>query len=80
LRGKHICDVEHERRAEVIKDLDEQFKKLHPPEKPPTVEQRNQFIEEKNKVKELNKKANEGQHDGIYREIGEKLGEYYLRC
>ena len=62
---------------DVLKDLDDQFKKLHPPEKPATVEQRNQFIEEKNKVKELNKKANEGQHDGIYREIGEKLGEYY---
>lgn len=62
---------------DVIKDLDEQFKKLHPPEKPPTVEQRNQFIEEKNKVRELNKKANEGQHTGVYQEIGEKLGEYY---
>jgi hypothetical protein len=62
---------------DVLKDLDEQFHKLHPPEKPATVEQRNQFIEEKNKVKELNKKANEGQHTGIYTEIGEKLGEYY---
>jgi len=62
---------------DVIKDLDDQFKKLHPPEKPPTVEQKAQFIREKNEVIELNKKANEGQHDGIYREIGEKLGEYY---
>jgi hypothetical protein len=62
---------------DVLKDLDSQFSKLHPPEKPATVEQRNQFIEEKNKVKELNKKANDGAHDGIYREIGEKLGEYY---
>ena len=62
---------------DVLKDLDEQFKKLHPPEKPATVEQRNQFIEEKNRVRELNKKANEGQHTGIYTEIGEKLGEYY---
>jgi hypothetical protein len=62
---------------DVLKDLDEQFHKLHPPEKPATVEQRNQFIEEKNKVRELNKKANEGQHTGIYQEIGEKLGEYY---
>ena len=25
----------------------------------------------------MNKKANAGEHDGIYREIGEKLGEYY---
>lgn len=62
---------------DVLKDLDDQFKKLHPPEKPATVEQRNQFIEEKNKVRELNKKANEGQHTGIYTEIGEHLGAYY---
>jgi hypothetical protein len=62
---------------DVLKDLDDQFKKLHPPEKPATVEQRNQFIQEKNKVVELNKKANEGAHTGIYQEIGEKLGEYY---
>jgi hypothetical protein len=62
---------------DVIKDLDDQFKKLHPPEKPATVEQRNQFIHEKNQVIELNKKANEGAHTGIYTEIGEKLGEYY---
>lgn len=62
---------------DVLKDLDDQFKKLHPPEKPATVEQRNQYIQQKNEVIELNKKANEGAHDGIYREIGEKLGEYY---
>jgi len=62
---------------DVIKDLDEQFKKLHPPEKPATVEQRNQFIKEKNSVIELNKKANEGQHTGVYQEIGEHLGAYY---
>lgn len=62
---------------DVLKDLDDQFKKLHPPEKPATVEQRNQFVREKNEVIELNRKANSGEHDGIYREIGEKLGEYY---
>jgi len=62
---------------EVLKDMDEQFKKLHPPEKPASLEAKQQFIEEKNRVKELNKKANEGQHDGIYREIGDHLGEYY---
>jgi len=62
---------------DVIKDLDDQFKKLHPPEKPPTVEQKAQFIQEKNKVVEMNKKANEGAHDGIYREIGDHLGTYY---
>jgi hypothetical protein len=62
---------------DVIKDMDEQFKKLHPPEKPATVEQRNQFIRQKNEVIELNKKANANEHSGIYREIGDKLGEYY---
>ena len=62
---------------DVLKDMDEQFKKLHPPEKPPTVEQKNAFIKQKNEVIELNKKANEGAHTGIYTEIGEKLGEYY---
>jgi hypothetical protein len=62
---------------DVIKDLDDQFKKLHPPDKPPTVEQKNQYIRQKNEVIELNKKANAGAHDNIYREIGEHLGEYY---
>ncbi len=62
---------------EVLKDLDDQFHKLHPPEKPATNEQKRQFLEEKERVKELNKKANEGQHTGIYQEIGDKLGEYY---
>lgn len=62
---------------EVLKDLDAQFHALHPPEKPATVEQHNQFIEEKNKVRELNKKANDGVHQSIYQEIGEHLGAYY---
>jgi hypothetical protein len=62
---------------DVLKDLDDQFQKLHPPEKPPTVAQRNQFIEEKNRVIDLNKKANAGEHTGIYTEIGNHLGTYY---
>jgi hypothetical protein len=62
---------------EVLKDMDEQFKKLHPPDKPPTPEARRQFVEEKERVKELNRKANADEHTGIYTEIGEKLGEYY---
>jgi hypothetical protein len=62
---------------DVLKDLDEQFSKLHPPEKPATVEQRNQYIRQKNEVIELNKKANANEHTGIYTEIGDKLGEYY---
>ena len=62
---------------DVLKDMDEQFKKLHPPDKPATVEQKNAFIQQKNEVVELNKKANAGGDLGVYQEIGEKLGEYY---
>ena len=32
---------------DVLKDLDDQFKKLHPPEKPASVSQRNAFVAEK---------------------------------
>jgi hypothetical protein len=59
----------------VLKDLDQQFAKLHPAEKPPTVEQRNAFVKEKNRVIELNKR--DGETAGIYTEIGEHLGAYY---
>ena len=62
---------------DVLKDMDEQFKKLHPPDKPASPEARKQFVEEKERVKELNKKANESADLGVYQEIGEKLGEYY---
>ena len=62
---------------EVLKDLDDQFHKLHPPDKPATIEQRNQYIQQKNEVIELNKKANSGEHTGVYTEIGEHLGTYY---
>lgn len=61
----------------VIKDMEDQFHKLHPPDKPPTVEQRNQYIRNKNEVIELNKKANAGEHTSIYTELGEQLGAYY---
>jgi hypothetical protein len=60
---------------EVLKDLDDQFAKLHPPEKPASPEARKQFIEEKNRVIELNKK--QGDTAGIYTELGEHLGAYY---
>ena len=62
---------------EVLKDLDSQFQKLHPPDKPPTVAQKNAYIEEKNRVIELNKKANSGETTGVYTEIGNHLGAYY---
>ena len=58
----------------VLKDLDEQFNKAHK-DKPPTPEQRKQYVEEKNRVIELNKKG--GETDDIYAEIGEKLGEFF---
>jgi hypothetical protein len=60
---------------EVLKDLDDQFAKLHPPEKPPTVAQKNAYIQEKNRVIELNKK--QGDTASIYTELGEHLGTYY---
>jgi hypothetical protein len=60
---------------DVLKDLDDQFAKLHPPEKPPTVAQKNAYIQEKNRVIELNKK--QGETAGIYTELGEHLGTYY---
>jgi len=60
---------------DVLKDLDQQFAKLHPPEKPPTPEQRNALVKEKNRVIELNKR--DGETAGIYTEIGEHLGAYY---
>ena len=59
----------------VLKDLDEQFNKLHPPGKPASVAQKNARVEEKNRVIDLNKKS--GETAGIYTEIGEHLGSYY---
>ena len=57
--------------------ISSQFQKLYPPEKPPTTAQKNAYIEEKNRVIDLNKKANSGAHTGVYQEIGEHLGTYY---
>jgi hypothetical protein len=59
----------------VLKDLDEQFSKAHPPEKPASIEARNQFVQEKNRIIELNKR--DGETAGIYTELGEHLGTYY---
>jgi ABC-type sugar transport system permease subunit len=59
----------------VLKDLDEQFSKAHPPEKPASLEARNQFVKEKNRIIELNKR--DGETAGIYTELGEHLGTYY---
>jgi hypothetical protein len=45
--------------------------------KPIPPEAKRQLQEEKARVVELNKKANAGDHQGIYTEIGEHLGTYY---
>ena len=58
---------------EVLKDLDDQFKKLHPPDKPASPEARKQFQEEKARIIELNK-ADPGD---VYSQIGEQLGVYF---
>ena len=58
----------------VLKDLDEQFNNAHK-DKPPTAEQRQQLVQKKNEVIELNKKG--GETDDVYAEIGEKLGDFF---
>ena len=59
----------------VLKDLDQQFNSAHPPEKPASAEARKQFVEEKNRIIDLNKR--DGETTGIYTELGEHLGAYY---
>ena len=58
----------------VLKDLDDKFHNNHK-DKPATITQRNAYIEEKNRVIELNKR--DGETAGIYTEIGNHLGTYY---
>ena len=56
----------------VLADLEEQFSKRHK-DNPPTTAEKNQFIQEKNRVIELSKK----QPDDVYTQIGEELGTYF---
>ena len=56
----------------VLKDLEEQFTQRHK-DRPPTVAEKNQYIQEKNRVSELSKK----QPDDIFTVIGEELGTYF---
>jgi len=58
----------------VLKDLDDQFHNNHK-DKPATVTQRNAYIEEKNRVIELNKKG--GETAGIYQELANYLGDFF---
>jgi hypothetical protein len=59
----------------VLRDLDDQFSKLHPPGKPPTAAQIKNLNEKKAEVRELNKRSEE--ITNIYAEIGDYLGQYY---
>jgi hypothetical protein len=65
---------------DVLKDLDDQFHNKFK-DRPPTVSERNQYIQEKNRIIDLNKKG--GETASIYTEIGEQLGTYfdnYYKC
>ena len=60
----------------VLKDLDQQFHNAYAAKgKAPSPEAKKQFVEEKNRIIELNKKG--GEVHNIYQEIGEFLGQYY---
>jgi hypothetical protein len=65
---------------DVLADLDDQFHNKFR-DRAPTVAEKNQFITEKNRIIELNKKA--GDTTNIYTEIGQQLGAYfdnYYKC
>jgi hypothetical protein len=59
---------------DVLKDLDSQFHKRYEG-KPVPPEAKKQYIEEKNRVLELNK--HDGETTNVYTEIGNQLGTYY---
>lgn len=59
---------------DVLKDLDDQFNNKFR-DRQPTVAEKNQFIQEKNRVIALNKQS--GDTTNIYTEIGNHLGQYY---
>ena len=59
---------------DVLKDLEDQFHNAHK-DRPPSVAEHNQYVQEKNRIIELNKKS--GDTSSIYTEIGEQLGVYF---
>lgn len=59
---------------DVLKDLDDQFHRAHK-DRPATTAEKNQYIEEKNRIINLNSKA--GDTSNIYTEIGQQLGTYF---
>jgi hypothetical protein len=56
----------------ILGDLESQFHSAHK-DRPPTVAEHNQYVQEKNRVIELSKK----QPDDVYTAIGESLGTYF---
>lgn len=65
---------------DVLKDLDDQFNNKFR-DRSPTVAEKNQYVTERNRVIELNKKS--GDTTNIYTEIGQQLGTYfdnYYKC
>lgn len=65
---------------DVLRDLDDQFHTKFR-DRQPTVQERNQYIEEKNRVIQLNKQSSDTTN--IYTEIGNHLGTYfdnYYKC
>ena len=59
---------------DVLKDLDDQFHTAHK-DRPATAAEHNQFVQEKNRVINLNKQ--DGETSGMYTQIGEQLGVYF---
>jgi hypothetical protein len=59
---------------DVLKDLDDQFHNTHK-DRPATVAEHNQFIQQKNELIRLNKQ--DGETANIYTQIGEQLGVYF---
>lgn len=59
---------------DVLKDLDDQFHNKFK-DHAPTVAEKNQYIQEKNRIIELNKQS--GDTTNIYTEIGQQLGTYF---
>lgn len=59
---------------DVLKDLDDQFHNKFK-DRTPTIAEKNQYIEEKNRIINLNKQA--GDTTNIYTEIGQQLGVYF---
>ena len=59
---------------DVLQDLDDQFHTAHK-NRPATVAEHNQYIQEKNRIINLNKQA--GDTANIYTQIGEQLGVYF---